>query len=96
MTSKHTSTPWELSGTDIRCSSGGIANVHDPEDPLHRTKTNIANAQHIVKCVNLHDELVEALERITSIKRYDANYTWQDTAGAIEIAEKALSKAKEV
>lgn len=61
----HTSTPWTtgLSTTTRRYvtnSSGsvGVCSVWCDDDEA----TGIANAAHIVRCVNAHDALVEALK----------------------------------
>lgn len=73
---KHTPTPWNVSQTgsyftEIRAESGrriaetwvqGQARSRDAA--IKQAYTNEANAAHIVKCVNLHDELVEALKNL--------------------------------
>jgi len=62
MTKEHTPTPWYNIANDI---------YHESEygsDPIASVcgecsfNQDQANAAHIVKCVNMHDELVEALE----------------------------------
>jgi len=60
---KHTPTPWTQDDTVITRNSRVIASVRDlctdsqlPEDR--------ANAAHIVRCVNAHDELVAALRNL--------------------------------
>ena len=73
MTSKHTPTPWHLpSGWDtVGVALGEIPIFSSDEEVVAkcRAKENrrtlsdniAANAAHIVKCVNLHDELVAGL-----------------------------------
>lgn len=65
---EHTKTPWQVYDED--CEDGAVI-IHSPSqevniavmsrEPEMRSEIT-ANAAHIVKCVNLHDELVEALE----------------------------------
>ena len=74
---KHTQTPWEKCGgatpyyTCIKSGDEyivyGMADNQSHKEHGHRIKapdmwTQQANAAHIVKCVNMHDELVEALK----------------------------------
>ncbi len=54
---KHTPTPWEINERTQYIenpNSGIVADV---------TKLDKANAEHIVKCVNAHDELMEFVEK---------------------------------
>lgn len=79
---KHTPTPWEVvvapSGTpDITDNKGNIVAA------IFGGSAE-ANDAHIVQCVNLHDELVEALREIAS----DTN----DGKSEI-VAREALKKA---
>lgn len=64
--SKHTPTPWESQNNVI---FGDVDNPeHDGDSPYigklegQLEDDNKANAAHIVKCVNVHDELLEALK----------------------------------
>lgn len=63
MKTKHTPTPWKFDGESINDLQGNT--VAFPRSggfmPGHRDENLRANAAHIVKCVNLHDELVDAL-----------------------------------
>ena len=64
----HTPTPWHI----LREADGAIAIgnrslphvavVRYSHNPALSKETGEANASHIVKCVNLHDELVEVFE----------------------------------
>lgn len=71
MTQKHTPTPWVWIEGDPDIftlwnnKEVPLAAVKSPiwhEDRLCGSLEAAANAAHIVKCVNMHDELVEALE----------------------------------
>lgn len=58
----HTPTPWNARGLAI-CKGNSLIAVMGQDDGIKFSeKTSLANATHIVKCVNLHDELVDALE----------------------------------
>lgn len=57
--SEHTKTPWNYQGHLIFAA----ATHGEPFITCEAREEMIANAAHIVKCVNMHDELVEALER---------------------------------
>jgi hypothetical protein len=62
----HTPTPWSASGSIIRSEKGfGIADT----DPMNNgaSEVDIANAAHIVRCVNSHDELVDLLREVEEI-----------------------------
>lgn len=78
----HTPTPWvydrmgkntvsttNISGESGRfvCATGGHS---DNRLPDHGLSENEANAAHIVKCVNAHDKLVEALRDV--LTAYDS------------------------
>lgn len=64
MTKEHTPTPWVL---DECCYGDNI--IEGPNDeiimwdtPAHKITPTLNDMLHIVKCVNMHDELVEALQ----------------------------------
>lgn len=99
---KHTPTPWEKCGgatpyyTCIKSGDEyivyGMADNQAHKEHGHRIKapdmwTQQANAAHVVKCVNMHEELVDALIDITR-KTKDLN--------ANVIAIEALKKAGEL
>ena len=73
MIDKHTPTPWRTEFTERQPFFNTIYSVDDnaPEEIVCfiTDSTDHARAQndsnHIVKCVNMHDELVEALETAT-------------------------------
>lgn len=63
MTKEHTPTPWKVylyGGVQIGQEDTGEAVCSMWGDK----QEGEANASHIVKCVNMHDELVEALVRM--------------------------------
>lgn len=101
---KHTPTPWvsvhrgtkkDIAKGNDYFRVGSEADVSDPDmscTHVFGTRKE-ANAAHIVKCVNLHDELVEALgELIENI----SPHSWgshENKMGAIKNACEALKKA---
>jgi len=57
MTKEHTPTPWVLDEIgDIFSGKICVAVILEDDD-------DFTNGNHIVKCVNMHDELVEALKK---------------------------------
>lgn len=70
---KITPTPWKVIGLrHIHVADESIvAPIAICEDVTARMKSGecYANAAHIVKCVNLHDELVDAVEYYCSVMR---------------------------
>lgn len=78
---KHTPTPWFNRGKIIRAASGkndelsvSIARTNDP------TMCEV-NAAHIVKCVNMHDELIKAYECHSICKCIRADGTYANHLG---------------
>jgi hypothetical protein len=61
MTTSHTPTPWEVCGHYIRPKLPE-SGIQIAEFPLF-LENHKANAAHIVRCVNAHDDLVAALQR---------------------------------
>lgn len=89
MTQKHTPTPWYA---DINFITDGqrneVAHITSYHMTLHE---ECANAAHIVKCVNMHDELVEALSAMVRNGRkqgWDYNYE-NDMDNSREVLKKA-------
>ena len=72
MTKEHTPTPWKVGAKHTI----GFVSVEDDQScgmtipfiDVYGTNPE-ANAAHIVKCVNMHDELVEALDNLLRVKR---------------------------
>lgn len=66
---KHTPTPWHYTpgnpmvyGASTDSKGGGRQEVALAREVYMNRSERETNAAHIVKCVNLHDELVEALK----------------------------------
>jgi hypothetical protein len=96
--SKHTPTPWEVNGQMIvkDCYNEVIADVEaswqfnfPPKRRVNRDICN-ANAEHIVKCVNSHDELLEALKQALSYIKGD----YIDADGIEERLSNVIKKAE--
>jgi hypothetical protein len=68
----YTPTPWHIlrEGDGVIAignkSLPHVAVVRYSHNPALSKETGKANAAHIVKCVNMHDKLVEALKRLSS------------------------------
>lgn len=77
---KPTARPWRAGGVN---QQRGVQICADDRIVGHASST--ANVAHIVHCVNLHDELIEALEEIASIDH---------SHRAARIARAALAKVK--
>lgn len=81
MNVKPTPSPWHLAVTnDLRIVDSdeeniAVAAVHDGDRAV-----GVANAQHIVRCVNAHDELVQMLLGCF----IDINVLLDDDAGNLE------------
>lgn len=86
MTQKHTQTPWIL---DECCYGDNI--IKGPNDEIITWDTeyypvapSVKDMAHIVKCVNMHDELVEVLQWIADNSMCE---------GAVFASNEALEKA---
>jgi hypothetical protein len=86
MTTSHTPTPWEVCGHYIR-PKRPESGIQIAEFPLF-LENHKADAAHIVRCVNSHDDLVAALQEMI--------IQFNDISGANQkIGEKiALSNAR--
>lgn len=60
---KHTPTPWDQINGVYTQENGYFSMVQTP-DKCVADVFDKEDAAHIVKCVNMHDELVEALDKI--------------------------------
>lgn len=91
----HTPTPWEAhEGQDYNHVYGGD---HDHSGNPIAEVAKFEDAAYIVKCVNAHEGLVEALNAF----RHVIGFTHTDTDAdqnavvlALELAEKALAQAE--
>lgn len=88
-TNKHTPTPWYFSpiSCDVWANPGfTICEVYPSG---HETEEKKANAEFIVRAVNCHDELVEALQRLRNAEKAPR----QEWVDALASADIALTKA---
>lgn len=85
MTTKHTPTPWRQSrqGHDILHDGKG-------EKVLIGICTEKDNVAFIVRAVNIHDDLIEALESVQRILDYTSYFNEEDK----QRVNAALAKAK--
>lgn len=93
--SKHTPTPWNYkqayangAGAFIGPDGKGIACITSST----KRDNNAANAAHIVRCVNAHDELVAALRAL--LKAHGERTSWASES-LWDAARAALAKAEE-
>lgn len=113
MENKHTPTPWAISDTSRRfvedMKALKIEAVNNDDTPTiatlerQRGKHTLINenfmhdAEFLVRAVNTHDELVEALEIalriISSDERHFSQVTGEANSGAAVALVKALTKA---
>ena len=100
---EHSPTPWVVDEFDddngfqtIRIADGSPNG--DTESQPVATAYGDANAEHIVRCVNLHDELIDFVERWTTIIAGDNDGSPAEP-WAVEMQQEALellNKAKGV
>lgn len=96
----HTPTPW-YQGTKeneteefIITENGRLISKCVERGNLNSKNQHIANARHIVKCVNMHDNLVEALkDLIMCVKKENYNISDQ-LAFSLDKAEQALKESE--
>lgn len=60
---KHTPTPWDQLNNVFTMEDGYFSMIQTPDQCIANVFDE-ADAAHIVKCVNMHDELVDALDKI--------------------------------
>lgn len=105
---KHTPIPWhkDMKAMYIYDAAGiTVVKVFGPNDEnqLRRNANANADADLIVRAVNAHDALVEALEAMLTVadrgdspRKLDEALTWrQNDERAFTLARAALAKAKE-
>ena len=100
---KHTPTPWSLSLSDNATPHIMHGNHQGYEDREHlvcwmpaeitRQYNSLENAKHIVRCVNSHEALVEALRKITNLEHKLYGTDWEEITEAQNIAASALIAA---
>lgn len=96
----HTPTPWESSQrqiwqkeTDNCIATLNETNCSSSPSSIKKMAQEALDAAHIVKCVNMHDELVEALESV--IKHWPSDHvdvlgttlTYDNTAALLKRAK---------
>lgn len=89
----HTPIPWRV-GDAGHTIFGPKTDAPNPEIIAHmgNRATFKTNAQHIVKCVNMHNDLIDVLERLTI---YYADETKPEALFKLNCAKKLLKKNKE-
>lgn len=97
---KHTPTPWVAS-----CPDGHAPTIYGPGDAYVGTvgwsrrnkalEIKQADARHIVKCVNNHDELVGALEGMVATAKNAKGFETRRGYHAIAQADTALAKVNQ-
>ncbi len=88
-TTNHTPTPWYVETTAVYDAKNLL--VTDTCFTGGRPGPNRANAAHIVKCVNAHDELVAALRSVITAADEVGPKTW---SMAVAEVRAALSKVQ--
>jgi hypothetical protein len=102
--SKHTPTPWQRDGYNIRRPSGryvaytGPSHTPDEIYPMACKMEDMANAEFIVRACNSHDRLchmVEAFKIAATLEGLSTNPAWKDMINeAGEIIALATGKEK--
>lgn len=103
--SKHTETPWEVDGMEVwaKTKQGRIRIADVGGSYGYKTKDGIieeikANAALIVRAVNTHDELLEAVKNLASLADSLVNGDGNDKIGewerALYAAQNAIRKAE--
>jgi hypothetical protein len=99
---KHTATPWHVAAGSTGRHRSPTIEVHASVDGLLQSVATVtgisaghANAAHIVRCVNLHDELVEALALCFKYVNGGSDLYPGLHHEAFTAARAALAKAKE-
>jgi hypothetical protein len=101
MTTKHSPTPWRIDAdvnadeTAIVCSrEGGDIVALSPGIEGWELSAELwpANAAHIVKCVNLHDELVAALREVVESYDFYSDRRVSESQGGFDKARALLLK----
>lgn len=92
-----TPTPWIASGCHVSSANEPRSHILSSMPGLPE---GAANAAHICRCVNAHDELVEALQSVIATckegvieRRETGKPTWSALDHLKSVAENALAKA---
>ena len=99
MTTKHTPLPWRVgrNSTDYCVFHGDEKFVADCDtsDDMEGTDEDIANAAIIVRAVNSHAALVDAVKTLSLVLKAACSDSRGAVADALEKADAALSLASE-
>lgn len=96
MTTNHTPTPWHAAGVTVYAPAGHTARATVADTTCCGSMTRAedeANAAHIVRCVNAHDELVAALRVIAGCEASEIANPEKGLRVCANIARAALAKA---
>lgn len=88
--SAHTPTPWFH---ETRRTLARIQGTAAPGERLVASGVSPEDAEHIVRCVNAHDELVEALRKIVDVEDDAGKSPYERMSLTATIARVALAKA---
>ena len=94
---EHTPTPWHVYEKDpfVICEGGGGSiGIIEAGYPGVSEAEQIANAAYVVHCVNVHDDLVKALESILNVRVEGWENIWAGSSRCQDIARAALARAK--
>ena len=94
---EHTPTPWHVYEKDpfVICEGGGGSiGIIEAGYPGVSEAEQIANAAYVVHCVNVHDDLVKALESILNVRVEGWENIWAGSNRCQDIARAALARAK--
>lgn len=88
----HTATPWAVRGDYYVVGGSPEFLIADCQADRKDRKQDTVNAEHIVKCVNAHDELVAALKLFANLDTSVSSDLWTINPDYCAQARAALSK----
>ena len=97
MKAEHTATPWEINADEFIINvvganpNGDITTIANCMQHLF-PQVDVANANHIVHCVNSHDAFVDALEKLTYYTEMIDDYA--PFSEIVDLAKQTLALAK--
>ncbi len=95
---EHTKLPWTNAGRAIFKDNFLIAEATHPNDNEGKTtyEESCANSDFIIKCVNNHQKLVDALEKLIDLHNYQESEgpkpTYEQWKTAFESAQETLNE----
>ena len=91
---KHTPTPWQANKSQVEANSS-LVEIRGPNDAYSVTRdVSAANATFIIKAVNHHEELTEALSGMMFALRATGYCLSEGHCSEYDAAEKVLNKLK--